>query len=46
MLIEAGVKSIKENDWEKLGEVNQRLIRLLPEREQEKVRRKTNLPKS
>lgn len=38
MLIEAGVKSIKENDWDKLGEVNQRLISLLPKSLQDQVK--------
>jgi molecular chaperone DnaK len=38
MLIEAGVKSIKENDWEKLGEVNQRLLNLLPKSLQDQVK--------
>lgn len=38
MLIEAGVKSIKENDWEKLSEVNQRLINLLPKSLQDQVK--------
>lgn len=38
MLIEAGVKSIKENDWERLGEVNQRLLNLLPKSVQDQVK--------
>jgi molecular chaperone DnaK len=38
MLIEAGVKSIKENDWERLGEINQRLLNLLPKIVQEQVK--------
>ncbi len=38
MLIEAGVKAIKENDWEKLGEVNQRLLNLLPKSLQDQVK--------
>jgi molecular chaperone DnaK len=32
LLIEAGVNTIKENNWEKLGEINHRLISLLPKR--------------
>lgn len=36
--IEAGVNAIKANDWDKLGEVNQRLISLLPKVEQDQVK--------
>jgi molecular chaperone DnaK len=38
MLIEAGVRAAKENDWEKLGEVNQRLLNLLPKSVQDQVK--------
>lgn len=38
LFIEAGVKAIKENNWEKLGEVNQRLLSLLPKSLQDQVK--------
>lgn len=38
--IEAGVKAIQDNNWEKLGEVNQRLISLLPKTIQDQVKGK------
>ncbi len=38
--IEAGVKAIQDNNWEKLGEVNQRLITLLPKTIQDQVKGK------
>ncbi len=38
MLIDAGLKSVKENDWEKLSEVNQRLLNLLPKSVQDQVK--------
>ena len=38
LLVDAGVKAIKEDNWEKLGDINQRLLSLLPQTLQDQAK--------
>ncbi|WP_291727850.1 hypothetical protein [Bernardetia sp.] len=39
MLLEAGISAANGGDWQKLGDINQQLVNLLPKRDRDKVTR-------